>query len=316
MLEQRVLVVEFEDRRRVLSGVLLEKKRSHDFVFIESASSFLRVFSDLSVTSVPCVMIDEGPLALSTEVAKLALEAGADVFVMPPMAHSVREGLILTRLARKGERVLMVGHEMEYHPLFIEACQQQRRGELGTRFSIFSERRRLRPDVAGREQLRLLSNHLAMAIRFCYSGLPARLYAGRKDESVHVILEFDSGKHATIALTRYPRDTQGHRFMITGDKKSLYLDFRNNSIRGSAGAEEQRPRYRVPPLGLAVETFLAACANRLPVLADGQSGLAVLRLLEAAQWSIMREGEAVDLLPLAPLIRRPRDRQNDSRRRA
>jgi len=50
------------------------------------------------------------------EIAKEALLAGKDVFVEKPPALRVNEGRELVTLAKDGEKILMVGHLLEYHP--------------------------------------------------------------------------------------------------------------------------------------------------------------------------------------------------------
>src|SRR6476659_9854272 len=49
-------------------------------------------------------------------LARQALLAGKDVFVEKPLALLYEEGAELVRLAREHQRILMVGHLLEYHP--------------------------------------------------------------------------------------------------------------------------------------------------------------------------------------------------------
>ena len=49
------------------------------------------------------------------------------------------------------------------------------------------------------------------------------------------------------------------------------------------------------PLRLECQAFLAAMASRQPPLTDGPSGLRVLRVLQAAQRSLMLSGQPVAL---------------------
>jgi UDP-2-acetamido-3-amino-2,3-dideoxy-glucuronate N-acetyltransferase len=56
------------------------------------------------------------PAEFHYEIAKEALLAGKDVFVEKPLALRVREGKDLVALAEEREKILMVGHLLEYHP--------------------------------------------------------------------------------------------------------------------------------------------------------------------------------------------------------
>ena len=71
------------------------------------------------------------PAALHFEMARLALEAGKDVFVEKPLALTVREGESLVALAERHRRILMVGHLLEYHPATEKLRELVARGELG-----------------------------------------------------------------------------------------------------------------------------------------------------------------------------------------
>ena len=52
-------------------------------------------------------------------MAKASLLAGKDVFVEKPLALRGEEGVELHELALKKEKILMVGHLLQYHPAVI-----------------------------------------------------------------------------------------------------------------------------------------------------------------------------------------------------
>src|SRR5439155_8062513 len=64
-------------------------------------------------------------------VAKRALLAGFHVLVEKPMALSLADGVELSELAERGERVLMVGHVLLHHPGLLRARSLISAGELG-----------------------------------------------------------------------------------------------------------------------------------------------------------------------------------------
>lgn len=73
-------------------------------------------------------------------LAKRALEAGKDVMVEKPMALTATEAAELARLAEASDRVLMVGHLMEYHPAIPAIRRLIQAGELGEVRRIESRR--------------------------------------------------------------------------------------------------------------------------------------------------------------------------------
>jgi UDP-2-acetamido-3-amino-2,3-dideoxy-glucuronate N-acetyltransferase len=56
------------------------------------------------------------PAATHYEIVKQSLLAGKDVFLEKPLALTMQEGKKLVTLAAKEERILMVGHILQYHP--------------------------------------------------------------------------------------------------------------------------------------------------------------------------------------------------------
>ena len=67
------------------------------------------------------------------ELSKAALLAGKDVYVEKPFVLNVDEAIELNMLADKHDRVLMVGHLLEYHPVVNRLKSMIEGGELGRR---------------------------------------------------------------------------------------------------------------------------------------------------------------------------------------
>ena len=56
------------------------------------------------------------PAITHFEIASNALAAGKDVYVEKPLALSDRDARRLCEVAREHQRILMVGHLLQYHP--------------------------------------------------------------------------------------------------------------------------------------------------------------------------------------------------------
>lgn len=80
------------------------------------------------------------PAALHYELAKKALEGGKDVFIEKPLALDVNDGAQLVSLAEKMNRILMVGHLLQYHPAILKLKALINDGELGKIDYIYSTR--------------------------------------------------------------------------------------------------------------------------------------------------------------------------------
>src|SRR5205085_11998820 len=73
-------------------------------------------------------------------MAQQALEAGKDVFVEKPLALTAAEGAELVELADRRNRILMVGHILQYHPAVIKLKELIQSGALGRIQYLYSNR--------------------------------------------------------------------------------------------------------------------------------------------------------------------------------
>ncbi len=80
------------------------------------------------------------PAVQHYQMAKMALLAGKDVFVEKPLALTVEEGEELIALAKNQQKILMVGHILEYHPAVLKLKDLIANGSLGKIQYIYSNR--------------------------------------------------------------------------------------------------------------------------------------------------------------------------------
>src|SRR5271170_1240882 len=103
----------------------------------------VRISQDVQATledpEIDAVVI-AAPAVEHFSLARQALLAGKDVYVEKPLALESGEGRELVALARARNRILMVGHILEYHPAIgaLKALIQE--GELGKIQYIHSSR--------------------------------------------------------------------------------------------------------------------------------------------------------------------------------
>ena len=107
-----------------------------DYRGVQKSTNFGDVLSNQAVTQVAIA----APAALHYRLAKEALRAGKDVFVEKPLCLDLAEARALVALAEKKQRVLMVGHLLQHHPLVQELHMLLARGELGKLQYITSNR--------------------------------------------------------------------------------------------------------------------------------------------------------------------------------
>ena len=266
----------------------------------------------------------EGPVAgvvLATpaethyDLARRALQAGKDVFVEKPLALTHADGIRLVKLAAERERILMVGHVLEYHPAVIRLIELVRSGELGEVRYLYSNRLSL--GKVRREENILWSfapHDIAVILRLT-GRMPTQVAAtgstflqpGVADVTVTNLL-FDGGVRAHVFVSwLHPFKEQrlvvvGSRKMASFDdvaRKLVVYDQRVEISKGEPipirGPGEDVPFAPDEPLLLECRAFVKAIASRRPPLADGHSGVRVLEVLQGAQHSLANGGEPVTL---------------------
>jgi len=80
------------------------------------------------------------PAKLHYELAKSSLLAGKHCFVEKPLALELAQARELCSLAERLDRRLMVGHLLQYHPVFLELKRLVRDGKLGRLLYLYSNR--------------------------------------------------------------------------------------------------------------------------------------------------------------------------------
>lgn len=265
-------------------------------------------------------MVIATPAETHYALARRALAAGKDVFVEKPLALTYEEGADLVRMAEAQGRILMVGHVLEYHPAVVELNQLIQNGTLGKVQYIYSNRLSL--GKVRREENILWSfapHDIAIILRQVGS-LPFQVSASGgsyiqpniADVTVTNLL-FDNGVRAHIYVS-WLHPFKEQRLVIIGSRKMASFDDVNKQLVLYDQRVDVTDGQPVPikgegelisfsadePLRVECQAFLDAIVRRTPPLTDGRSGLRVLRVLQAAQRSLMMNGEPVQL-PIEPM---------------
>ena len=255
------------------------------------------------------------PAETHYQLALGALEAGKDLFVEKPLALTYEEGAALVRMAKRKERILMVGHVLEYHPAIVRLLELVRTGELGKVRYIYSNRLSL-GKVRREENIlwRFAPHDIAVTLRIL-NAMPYQVvscggnYVQPNIADVTVTnLLFDNGVRAHIFVSwLHPFKEQrlvvvGSRRMASYDdvaKKLIlhdqHVEVTNGFPHPIKGEGAEVSFSRKEPLMLEGEAFLQAIESRRPALTDGESALRVLKVLQEAQRSLITNGAIVNL---------------------
>ncbi|MFN2577848.1 MAG: Gfo/Idh/MocA family protein [Pyrinomonadaceae bacterium] len=255
------------------------------------------------------------PAETHYELAMAALNAGKDVFVEKPLALIYEQGAKLVRTADDHGRILMVGHVLEYHPAIIRLHELIHEGELGKVRYISSNRLNL--GRVRREENILWSfapHDIAVILRLMH-GMPFQISAhggsyvqpNIADVTITHML-FDNGVRAHIYVS-WLHPFKEQRLVVVGSKKMASFDDVTKDLTFYDQRVELHKGEPVPikgngelvafrndePLRLECAAFLKAIETRKQPLTDGPSALRVLQVLQAAQRSLIMNGEPLTL---------------------
>jgi len=284
---------------------LEEMSRSYGVKGIENFKELLRE------GGIQAVVVG-APAALHHRLAKAALLAGKDVFVEKPLALHVEEGEELAHLARKHDRILMVGHLLQYHPAILELKKLIRSGELGRVQYIYSSRLNLGKLRTEENILWSFAPHDISAILYLLDEEPTSVAAHGSSylnpNIVDVTLttcDFAGGVKAHIFVS-WIHPFKEQKLIVVGDRKMAVFDDTENERKlviyphridwidrrpvahKSEGAVV--PLSRQEPLALECQHFLECVRSHSKPRTDSENGLSVLRILDACEKSLEEKG--------------------------
>lgn len=251
------------------------------------------------------------PAVTHFDLVRQALEAGKDVMVEKPLAVTLEHGRQLVQMA--GDRILMVGHILEYHPACVRLVELVRGGELGELCYLYSNRLSLGKVRREENILWSFAPHDVALMNRIVGGMPTRVsafggaYVQTQVADVTVTnLQFDKGVRGHIHVS-WLHPFKEQRLVVIGTEKMAVFDGVRDRLELYAQKVEWRKGEPVPvrgeglevpfpggePLRLECEAFLHSIATRTPPLTCGESGLAVLSVLESAQRSLESGGAVI-----------------------
>ena len=252
------------------------------------------------------------PAETHAPLAAKALAAGKHVYVEKPLALSVEDGRAMIDDAARAGRVLMVGHLLQYHPVFAALRDMVAGGGLGALRYVYSNRLSLGKFRTEEDALWSFAPHdvsmiLALADR-PVTGVRARGHAfvtpGVADVAT-LELGFDGGL-AAHAFVSWAHPFKEQRLVAVGaEGMAVFEDSQPEWGRklavyrhriDTAGpvpmpAKAEAEYVDVPkgePLRTECEAFAEAVRTGRAPRTDGAEGLAVLEVLERASADLER----------------------------
>jgi len=255
-------------------------------------------------------------------LAQEALLAGKHVYVEKPLVLDEGEAEALISLAADKQLILMVGHLLQHHPVFVELKRLATTGELGRINYMYSHRLNLGKIRREENILWSFAPHDISMILSLAGEAPESVMAtggnylhSKIADVTTTHLEFASGLRAHIFVSwLHPFKVQ--QLVVVGDRKMAVFDdtrpwpeklllypheikWKDNLPVPARAEPEKSDIPEREPLLSECEHFLACMANGQTPITDGAEGLRVLKVLNAAQRSLDEQGARINM-PLSP----------------
>ena len=262
--------------------------------------------------------VTHAPLALC------AIAAGKHVLVEKPLAPTTYEARAIVEAAEDRGVVSMVGHTFEYHAAVWRLRDMIRAGELGELYYLDTARLNMGLYQHDVNVLWDLAPHDVSILNYVLGSQPSRVecwgsrHAHRRlEDVVHLRLQYEEPRveaHIHVSWL-HPRKTRlvtavgSERMVVFDDLAEERIRVHDKAVRQPEEDLEdltQPPMsYRygdvvspylpvAEPLLLEDEHFVDCALNGTTPVSSGRSGLAVVRVLEAAQLSLV-DGGPVDV---------------------
>jgi predicted dehydrogenase len=251
------------------------------------------------------------PVPSHAALAMRVAQAGKHCFVEKPLATSAVDAEQAVAAAQQADKILMVGHLLEYHPAVRRLKEILDSGELGPLYYLYGNRLNLGKLRADENALWSLGAHDVSVVLHLIDEEPAECVAhGRSyvregvEDVVFCYLRFPSGIVAHLHLSWLDPHKErrltvvGARRMATFDdmqlegKLTVYDKGFDEDVRSwgeyiARSGEIFSPQISsVEPLRIECEHFIECIRTGTTPRSDGHSGLRVVRVLEELQRSL------------------------------
>ena len=244
------------------------------------------------------------PAPLHSSLSQMAMNADKHVYVEKPIAMSLSEADEMISLSEKKKKHLMVGHLLQYHPVFKKVREMVSSGELGAINYISSIRHSLGKIRTEEDVIWSFAPHDISMILSLTQENPTSI-----DKEFIEIIQPGICDIASISMI-FPRNikakvsvswihpTKEQKLIIIGEKGMIVFDDTlewSKKLAVYGHKIEKKDTGPIPvkseveyviveekePLKSECQYFLDLIDNKVPPLTDGREGRSVLEVLES-----------------------------------
>ena len=206
------------------SNIKLSEKLSHDYSL--PILKLNKIFHDQNINAI----VVASPAVTHKDIAIEALKNNKDVFIEKPFCLSLADAQKLSELATNKNKILMVGHLLNYHNAFIKMKELIKNGKIGALQNIRANRLALGAIRSKESVIYDLSTHDISMIISITEELPIDVnvqsihhHNNIGPDAISVKLSFSKGLTALIN-SDWMCPYKEHKFSAIGTKGSLVFD--------------------------------------------------------------------------------------------
>ena len=206
------------------SNINLSEKLTYDYSL--PTLELNEIFKDSNINAI----VIASPAMTHKDIAIEALNNDKDVFIEKPFCLSLTDAQKLSELATNKNRILMVGHLLNYHNAFIKMKELIKNGKIGIPQNIRANRLALGAIRSEESVIYDLSAHDISMILSIVKELPIDVnvqsihhHDNVGPDAVSIKLSFSKGLTALIN-SDWMSPYKEHKFSIIGTKGSLIFD--------------------------------------------------------------------------------------------
>jgi len=267
------------------------------------------------------VIATTGPSHYS--LCKMALEAGKDVYVEKPFVLETPQAQSLIALAEEKQRLIMVGHLMIYHPVMRKLKNLVQENALGDLYYLYSQRLNLGTIREDENALWNFAPHDISSMVYLVGQDPVEVSARGQsylqkgiEDVVFLSMSFPGNILANVQVSWLDPHKIRKLTLVGSNQMAVFDDLEpNEKLRiydkgatvnsdydnfaeyiGLRFGDIHIPHINTgEPLRIECNHFLDCVRERRQPDSNGNDGLAVVKVLEAAQMSLKDGGKPVSL---------------------
>ena len=288
------------------------KKYNEIYPSVKTTTNWNDILEDPEITRV-CIAL---PAHIHYKYAKQALLSGKDVYVEKPITLDIKEAEELVDIAKKQNKILMVGHLLHYHPAIQQIKKLVNDGVIGDIKNIIANRFSLGIFRTFENVLWSFAVHdISIILALCGDKLPesvvcngsSHITTGIQDIT-NSILKYDD-KYVSLNVN-WLSPYKEQKLSVIGSKGMLVFDDVNKTLThipsyvdNSTDIPKAIKNNEIPiffdkelsPLNIECQHFIECCETRTEPISNGDEGVRVLKLLNYLQQSLNKNGQEIQI---------------------